>query len=148
MAVLEKAIGSTDGKEIATMGSEPNLVSALEKLEEKVFFLDKVNLDMLEMRLQSLMDKLKEIKSKPIPSEKLTKVSEMLEIAQKWDSVADSLPSIVDRLSALDTIHQQGWLLKMYIISNMKLLYLVYLQDTTNKKSISGWFPCACAKVK
>ena len=108
MAVLEKAIGSTDGKEIATMGSEPNLVSALEKLEEKVFFLDKVNLDMLEMRLQSLMDKLKEIKSKPIPSEKLTKVSEMLEIAQKWDSVADSLPSIVDRLSALDTIHQQG----------------------------------------
>ena len=48
-----------------------------------------------------------EVKSKPVPSEKLTKVAEMLEVAQKWDAVADSLPLIVDRLAALDPLHQQ-----------------------------------------
>ena len=107
IAGLEKAVGSPSGAEIATLGAEPNLVSAVERLEEKVSLLDKQNLDMLEFRLQSLLDKLKEVKTKPVVSEKLTKVQEMYELAQKWDSVADSLPLIVDRLQVLDPLHQQ-----------------------------------------
>jgi len=107
VAILEKSVGSISGAEIATFGSEPNLVAAIEKLEEKVFLLDKANLEFLEIRLQSLIDKLKDLKAKPVPSEKLTKVSEMLEIAHKWDAVADTLPNIVDRLSVLDSLHQQ-----------------------------------------
>ena len=31
----------------------------------------------------------------------------MLEVAQKWDAVADSLPLVVERLAALDPLHQQ-----------------------------------------
>ena len=63
MASLEKSIGSASGASIASLGSEPNLVSAVEKLEEKVNLLDKQSLDMIEFRLQSLLDKLKVILS-------------------------------------------------------------------------------------
>jgi len=35
-------------------------------------------------------------------------VSEMFELARKWEPVSDSLPHITDRLAALQQLHEQG----------------------------------------
>ena len=94
MAALEKSVGSPSSASIATLGSEPNLVSAIEKLEEKVTLLDKQSLDMLEFRLQSLLDKLKDLKSKPVPSEKLTKVLKNV----RWHFIFSYFTQVNDKI--------------------------------------------------
>ncbi len=35
-------------------------------------------------------------------------VAELYELVKKWDAMADTLPHIVDRLSALKDLHEQG----------------------------------------
>lgn len=39
------------------------------------------------------------------------KISELYEIVKKWDSLSDTLPNIVDRLSSLNQLHEQGAML-------------------------------------
>ncbi len=36
------------------------------------------------------------------------KVSELYEMVKKWDAVVDTLPHVVDRLTALNDLHEQG----------------------------------------
>ena len=38
----------------------------------------------------------------------VSQVAELYELMKKWDAVADSLPHIVDRLTALKDLHEQG----------------------------------------
>jgi hypothetical protein len=35
-------------------------------------------------------------------------VNELYELMKKWESVGDSLPQVVDRMVALQDLHQQG----------------------------------------
>ena len=37
-----------------------------------------------------------------------SQVSELYEIVKKWESMSDVLPQIVDRLTTLKDIHEQG----------------------------------------
>ena len=36
------------------------------------------------------------------------KVAELYEITKKWDTVANTVPHVVDRLVALQELHEQG----------------------------------------
>lgn len=51
-------------------------------------------------------------------ADKIVKVNELYELVKKWDSCADALPTIVDRLYTLQDLHQQA----MEFSSSLKAL--------------------------
>ena len=36
------------------------------------------------------------------------KISELYDLVKKWDGLSDTLPQVVERLTALQSLHEQG----------------------------------------
>ena len=61
----------------------------------------------------------------------MEKVNELYELIKKWDSCADALPTIVDRLYTLQELHQQA----MEFSSSLKSLEVAQSELTTSMGS-------------
>eukprot|EP00041_Stephanoeca_diplocostata_P013069 m.225355 g.225355 ORF g.225355 m.225355 type:complete len:199 (-) comp19204_c0_seq2:464-1060(-) len=72
------------------------------------------NADAMSARLQSLLKMSDEVASKKTAvdasnaEDEAQKVEELYTMAAKWDGVASAVPDIIDRLTALKHIHEQG----------------------------------------
>ena len=69
------------------------------------------SLEQVESKLQIIsqnINKLNEKKSLIEDQEKMTRINELYTIVNNWKDVSASVPAIVERLSALNDIHQKG----------------------------------------
>ncbi|XP_052833109.1 dynactin subunit 2-A [Octopus bimaculoides] len=91
--------------------SNKSLLAAVSNINSKLSLLDPAQIDQVEARLQNVLQKVNQITEKKIvsdDSEKQAKVTELYEIVKKWESMADVLPQVVDRLTTLKDIHEQA----------------------------------------
>ncbi|KAM9321304.1 dynactin subunit 2 [Gastrophryne carolinensis] len=88
-----------------------NLMESIEILQAKVNMLDVSSLDQVEARLQSVLGKMNEIakhKAAVEDADKESKVHQLFDTVQKWESMSGTLPQVVQRLVALKQLHEQA----------------------------------------
>eukprot|EP00041_Stephanoeca_diplocostata_P013068 m.225346 g.225346 ORF g.225346 m.225346 type:complete len:411 (-) comp19204_c0_seq1:464-1696(-) len=113
---LEKLLGNAPLAAAAAELNEPELsiTSAVAKMTERVAMVSSENADAMSARLQSLLKMSDEVASKKTAvdasnaEDEAQKVEELYTMAAKWDGVASAVPDIIDRLTALKHIHEQG----------------------------------------
>lgn len=69
------------------------------------------SLDLIESRLQMIAQRVNQLNEKKglvEDHEKLSRVNELYNMLCNWKDMSILLPSIVDRLSALNDLHQKG----------------------------------------
>lgn len=120
IAELEKRIGELetavrfdqDTQNPLTVGLQgSNLMDTVEILQAKVNLLDVASLDQVEARLQSVLGKMNEIakhKAAIEDADTESKVHQLYDIVQKWDSMSGTLPQVVQRLVTLKQLHEQA----------------------------------------
>ncbi|KAJ8259439.1 hypothetical protein GJAV_G00169270 [Gymnothorax javanicus] len=113
LADLETAVGSGPDKQSPLVAGLQggSLTETLALLQARVGVLDLATLDQVEVRLQSVLGKMNEIakhKAAIEDAETQSKVSQLYDITQKWDSVAATLPQVVQRLMAEKELHEQA----------------------------------------
>ncbi|XP_077153858.1 dynactin subunit 2 isoform X1 [Ranitomeya variabilis] len=120
MAELEKRLGELeaavrfdqDTQNPLTVGLQgSNLMDTVEILQAKVNMLDVASLDQVEARLQSVLGKMNEIakhKAAVEDADTESKVHQLYDIVQKWDSMSGTLPQVVQRLVTLKQLHEQA----------------------------------------
>ncbi|XP_071812482.1 dynactin subunit 2-like [Apostichopus japonicus] len=113
LARLEALLGGNPDKVsyVTADTSSKTLLESVESLQGQVSMLDVNLLDHTEARIQNLLQKMDQIKEKSSEAEegdKDSKISLLYDIVTKWDNVADSLPKVVDRLKALQELHEQA----------------------------------------
>ncbi|XP_040196845.1 dynactin subunit 2 isoform X2 [Rana temporaria] len=120
LAELEKRLGELesavrcdqDPQNPLTVGLQgSNIMDSVEILQAKVNMLDVGSLDQVEARLQSVLGKMNEIakhKAAVEDADTESKVHQLFDIVQKWDSMSGTLPQVVQRLVALKQLHEQA----------------------------------------
>ncbi|KAM3934049.1 dynactin subunit 2 isoform 1-T1 [Leptodactylus fuscus] len=120
IAELEKRLGELeaavrfdqDTQNPLTVGLQgSNLMDTVEILQAKVNLLDVASLDQVEARLQSVLGKMNEIakhKAAVEDADTESKVHQLYDIVQKWDSMSGTLPQVVQRLVTLKQLHEQA----------------------------------------
>lgn len=69
------------------------------------------SLDLVESRLQMITQRVTQLNEKKAlvdDHEKLNRVNELYSMLCNWKDMSTLLPSIVDRLTALNELHQKG----------------------------------------
>ncbi|XP_072263490.1 dynactin subunit 2 [Pyxicephalus adspersus] len=113
LSELESAVRcDQDPQNPLTVGLQgSNLMDTVEILQAKVNMLDVSSLDQVEARLQSVLGKMNEIakhKAAVEDADTESKVHQLFDIVQKWDSMSGTLPQVVQRLVALKQLHEQA----------------------------------------
>ncbi|XP_030846061.1 dynactin subunit 2 [Strongylocentrotus purpuratus] len=110
---LEAMLGQ-DPQKLASLtadSSSKSLMESVSQLQARVAILDVGQVDHIEARIQGLLQRLDQVSEKKSAVEdagKDSKISALYEMVQKWDSIADTLPKVVDRLQALKDLHEQA----------------------------------------
>ncbi|XP_071966077.1 dynactin subunit 2-like isoform X2 [Antedon mediterranea] len=113
IARLEASIG-TEPQKLSALTAETaskTLTETVSFLQEKLNILEPIQVDHVDARLQSLLMRLNQAKDKKRALEdadKDKKISELYDMVEKWNSVADTLPKVVERLQALKVLHEQA----------------------------------------
>ncbi|KAG9340627.1 hypothetical protein JZ751_021183 [Albula glossodonta] len=109
----------------------------MDLLQARVSALDSATLDQVEARLQSVLGKMNEIakhKAAIEDAETQSKVSQLYDVVQKWDSMATILPQVVQRLIAVKELHEQGIPLSPFSsLQTMQFGQLLTHLDTTQQ---------------
>ncbi|XP_060578702.1 dynactin subunit 2-like [Ruditapes philippinarum] len=111
---LEAAMGNTSSDKLGLLTADTDnksLVGAVAVVNSKMSLLDPTNVEQVEVRLHSVLqklDKIAEKKNTQEDGEKQNKISELYSMVKKWEATADVLPKVVDRLSALKDLHEQA----------------------------------------
>lgn len=90
---------------------EKNLLSAASALEAKVALLDANHIDHVDARLQGILhhvNALSEKRQEVENSAKQSKVTELYDLLNKWDSFVDVVPDLITRLQSLKALHEQA----------------------------------------
>ena len=96
---------------LATETNQKDVVGSIEVLTSKLSLLEPSHLDHIEGRLASLAQKMNvvsEKKSQVEDAEKLNKIAELYDICNKTEANSVALPEIVDRLDALQLLHEKA----------------------------------------
>ncbi len=73
---------------------------------------EKQSLEQVETRLQAVVHRISQLNEKKLlveEQEKLSKVSELYGMVCKWKDISAVVPVVVERLSALNEIHQKAF---------------------------------------
>ena len=115
VARLEKVLGTSSSSlnVVTAHAAGGSLHDAVQIMETKLSLLDPEQLPRVDSRLQAILSKVNEINKAHKPSDEAAtavnkKVSELYETVQKWEGVRGALPLMVERLSALDTLHAKA----------------------------------------
>ncbi|XP_078545098.1 dynactin subunit 2 isoform X2 [Lissotriton helveticus] len=104
---LEKRLSELE----AAVRCDQDSQETVELLQAKVNTLDIASLDLVEARLQSVLGKMNEIakqKGAIEDADNQSKVQQLYEVVQKWDSMSATLPLVVQRLMAVKQLHEQA----------------------------------------
>jgi len=96
---------------LATETNQKNVVGSIEVLTSKLSLLEPSHLDHIEGRLASLSQKMNVIsekKSQVEDAEKQNKIAELYDICNKTEANSVALPELVDRLDALQLLHEKA----------------------------------------
>jgi len=112
---MEDLIGK-DSPKMAGIIAEPensdlSLMDIVTLLRTKMSLFDPTNIDIVDTRLQGVLQHILQLGAKKEAvenAEKENKIAELYEILHKWDGVADIVPDIADRLKALKSLHEQA----------------------------------------
>ncbi|CAL7946875.1 unnamed protein product [Xylocopa violacea] len=141
---LESVIGTTSDKlsKFSQNLRGQGVMEALQELGAKAALLDTYQLDIVESRLAALIHRMDSIAQKnaalTLDSEQEQKISEMYDIMKQTETMSQILPQTVNRMLALNTIHQQA------ATSNKTLARLEELQSQitsdleSNKSLLKG----------
>ncbi|KAK7009100.1 Dynactin subunit 2 [Biomphalaria glabrata] len=112
---LENVVGKQlDKMNVLTADTEnKSLIGAVATLNSKLSLLDASNTETVEARLNAVLQKMQQIAEKKekepqADPDKQKKISDLYEIVKKWETNADILPQVVDRLISLKELHQQA----------------------------------------
>ncbi|CAG5116298.1 unnamed protein product [Candidula unifasciata] len=112
---IENAIGKNHDKmNVLTMDTDnKSLIGAVATLNSKLSLLDASNTETVEARLNAVLQKIQQIAEKKekepqVDPDKQKKISELYEVAKKWETTAEVLPQVVDRLLSLKELHEQA----------------------------------------
>ncbi|XP_011136651.1 dynactin subunit 2 [Harpegnathos saltator] len=114
LCCLENLIGTSNDKlsKFSQYLKSQGIMDAVQQLEAKASLLDVNQLDTIETRLGTLIYRMDSIAQKKAAvtqdSEQEQKIAEMYEIMKKTDAISQILPQTVNRLLALNEIHQQA----------------------------------------
>ncbi|XP_076360765.1 dynactin subunit 2 [Tachypleus tridentatus] len=91
--------------------NEKSIMAAINILSAKIQLLDPSNVEAIEARLVVLQHRLQQVTEKKAQVEeadKQGKIAEIYELLKKAETMSVTLPSVVDRLVALQELHQQA----------------------------------------
>jgi hypothetical protein len=74
--------------------------------------LDKQSLEQIESRLQAIVNRINQLNDKKQlveDQEKLARVNELYLMISKWKDISATVPAVVERLAALNEIHQKAF---------------------------------------
>ncbi|CAK9823063.1 Dynactin subunit 2 [Anthophora retusa] len=114
LSTLETIIGTTSDKlsKFSQTLKCQGLIAAVQELGAKATLLDRHQLDMIDSRLATLINKMDTIAQKKaaltLDTEQEQKISEMYDIMKQTETMAEILPQTVNRMLALNMIHQQA----------------------------------------
>ena len=96
---------------LATETNQKNVVGSIEVLTSKMSLLEPSHLDHIEGRLASLAQKMNAISEKKLQvddADKQIKIAELYDICNKTEANSVALPELVDRLDALQLLHEKA----------------------------------------
>lgn len=115
---LEKIFGagnaSINENQIIKMCSSidnKSILGLIENLNNKVNLVDAQSIEQIESRLQLITQRvnmLNEKKNLVDDHHKLNSVNEIYNMISNWKDISATVPTIVERLSALNDLHQKG----------------------------------------
>ncbi|XP_015431547.1 PREDICTED: probable dynactin subunit 2 [Dufourea novaeangliae] len=138
---LESVIGTTTDKlsKFSQNLKYQGVMEAVQELGAKSALLDTYQLDIIENRLASLIHRMDNIAQKKtalaLDSEQEQKISEMYEIMKQTETMSQILPQTVNRMLALNTIHQQAAEFNKSL-TRLKELQLQITSDLDSNKSL------------
>ena len=80
-------------------------------MSTKIGLIDNQALEQVESRLQTITQRVNQLNEKKASiedQEKINRVNELYLMVSKWKDISATVPSIVERLTALNEIHQKG----------------------------------------
>ncbi|XP_076626679.1 dynactin subunit 2 [Colletes latitarsis] len=141
---LESVIGTSNDK-LAKFSQNlkcRGIMEAVQELGAKAAILDPHQLDIIENRLASLLHKMDNIAQKKtvlnLDSEQEQKILEMYEIVKQTESMSEVLPQTVNRLLALNTIHQQAAEFSKSLMRLEELQSQITVDLESNKSLLKG----------
>eukprot|EP01091_Cochliopodium_minus_P006630 TRINITY_DN16646_c0_g1_i1.p1 TRINITY_DN16646_c0_g1~~TRINITY_DN16646_c0_g1_i1.p1 ORF type:complete len:401 (-),score=158.17 TRINITY_DN16646_c0_g1_i1:55-1257(-) len=84
-----------------------NLWAIVENLYNKISLLDEKRLEILSNQIKRTNETIVQLLNQSESSTVSEKVNKIYEMMIKWDEIADSVPSVVDRLKDLKSVHEQ-----------------------------------------
>eukprot|EP00795_Rhopilema_esculentum_P014241 gene14241-5266_t len=112
---MEDLIGKDSQKMTAIIAEPENtnlsLMDIVAVLRTKMSLFDPTNIDIVDTRLQGVLQHILQVGSKKEAvdnADKETKIAELYEMMRKWDGIAEIVPDLVDRLKALTSLHEQA----------------------------------------
>lgn len=91
--------------------NQKSIVGAIGVLSSRLSLLSPSHLDHVEGRLAALLQKMNTVADRKAAiedAEKQSKISELYDLCVKTEAESVALPQIVDRLDALQHLHEQG----------------------------------------
>ncbi|XP_002732686.1 dynactin subunit 2-like isoform X2 [Saccoglossus kowalevskii] len=113
LAKLETLVGE-DPQKLSLLRRETQsngLVDAVAVMQARTTLLDPIQLEHVDARLQGLLQRLNTIKTKKKSVEDVSKesrISELYDMMERWDGIAETLPKTVERLNSLQVLHNQA----------------------------------------
>ncbi|CAG5135090.1 unnamed protein product, partial [Candidula unifasciata] len=112
---LENVVGRNFDKMSSLTSDTQNksLLGAVAVLNSKLSLLDSVSTESVEARLNVVLQKMQQIgerkeKEAQVDLDKQKQISDLYDLVKKWESTAETLPQIVDRLLSLKELHEQA----------------------------------------
>ena len=110
---MEKILGSAPDKvsALAIETNQKNVVGSIEVLTSKLALLEPSHLDHVEGRLAALIQKMNAVAERNAvieDAEKQNKIAELYDLCIKTEANSVALPEIVDRLDALQLLHEKA----------------------------------------
>ncbi|XP_053987382.1 dynactin subunit 2 [Hylaeus volcanicus] len=141
---LESVIGATTDKlsKFSQNLKCQGVMEAVQELGAKAALLDTYQLDIIENRLASLIHRMDSIAQKKstlsLDSEQEQKIAEMYEIMKQTETMSQMLPQTVNRMLALNTIHQQAAEFNKSLVRLEELQSQITVDLESNKSLLKG----------
>ncbi|XP_026672916.1 dynactin subunit 2 [Ceratina calcarata] len=141
---LETVIGTTSDKlsKFSQNLKGQGVIESLQELGAKAALLDTYQIDVAETRLAALIHRMDNIAQKKtalaLDSEQEQKISEMYDIMKQTETMSQILPQTVNRMLALNSIHQQAATLNKSLARLEELETQITSDLESNKSLLKG----------
>lgn len=119
LAQLEKLFGATNiqvtERQLGTLCSNienKSVLGLIDNLSSKLDLINSQSVEQLESRLQTVLQRVTQLNEKKTvieDHEKLQRINELYTIIARWKDLSAAVPTIVERLAALNELHEKAF---------------------------------------